>query len=82
MGGSPPFFITDWKVNIMHLTKVVKVGNGFYINIGIVYANRFSLKKGDPVAVRLTEQGLLISPIKFSQEGGQDEVKQNSNTDD
>jgi len=53
----------------MDITKVLKVGNGFYINISVAYMSRLNLAKGSNVTVQLTEKGLLIKPLKISEEG-------------
>ena len=50
----------------MTITTVQKVGNGYYINIGIAYANRLNLNKGSHVTVELTDKGLLIRPLKIN----------------
>jgi len=50
----------------MHLTKIVKVGNGFFVNIGVAYADRLNLNKGSLVTVELTDKGLLIRPLKIN----------------
>jgi len=52
----------------MDVTKVLKVGNGFYINISVAYMSRLNLAKGSNVTVQLTEKGLLIKPLKISEE--------------
>ncbi len=61
----------------MTITTVQKVGNGYYINIGIAYANRLNLNKGSHVTVELTDKGLLIRPLKINPK----EVKNESNQD-
>jgi len=48
------------------ITTVQKVGNGYYINIGIAYANRLNLNKGSHVTIELTEKGLLIRPLRIN----------------
>jgi len=52
----------------MKVTRVLKVGNGYYINLGHVYAERLNIVKGDLVTVELTERGLFVKPLKIKQE--------------
>ncbi len=51
----------------MHVTKVVKVGNGYYVNLRYPMVNRMNLGKGSLVSVELTEKGILIRPLKIEE---------------
>jgi len=63
----------------MKVTRVLKVGNGYYINLGHVYAERLNIVKGDLVTVELTERGLFVKPLKIKQEE-EDELQKSKET--
>jgi antitoxin component of MazEF toxin-antitoxin module len=64
----------------MKVTRVLKVGNGYYINLGHVYAERLNLVRGSLVTVELTERGLFVKPLKIKEEE-QDNVQETAKSD-
>jgi len=58
----------------MHVTKVVKVGNGYYINLRKPMVDRLNLPKGAQVTIELTDKGILIKPLKINYKEDRDEI--------
>lgn len=53
----------------MDYRKIVNIGNSYYVNISEVHMLRLGLKPRDYVTVELTEKGLLVKPLKITEEG-------------
>jgi len=58
----------------MHVTKIVKVGHGYFVNIRQAMADRLNLPKGAQVTVELTDKGILIKPLKINYKEVGDEI--------
>jgi len=52
----------------MTVTKILKVGNGHYVEVKQAYLDRLGWARGTFVTVELDTRGLLIRPLKIARE--------------